>query len=196
MSSSLTNPYEPNRTERTLMAYEVRKVSGQTLSYSRILCDTCIYINSYRTEQNRTEQNRTEQQMSSLVFDINATCPKIMESKRWTWRKLQCLVVIIAVTERHDTIFILRVSGHTTEHFGCTSCLLVYFGNLCSKLCGPGSDCSQQNSPTWTHTISRSQLFAYWENFHVFYRLLIFFSKSTFSNNPFRNTIWVSNRLD
>ena len=33
-------------------------------------------------------------------------------------------------------------------------------------------------------------------NFLAFYRLLIFFSKSSFSKNYFRNTIRVSNSLD
>ena len=40
------------------------------------------------------------------------------------------------------------------------------------------------------------KLFAYWVIFHAFLLSTVFFSKSTFSKNSFRNTIRESNSLD
>ena len=97
----------------------------------------------------------------------------------------------------HDTIHVLHVPGHNTEHFGSTICLLFYFWSLCSKLCGPGSDCSRQNCPTWTQTLSRSLALCLLGKLSCFFSSSAdFFPKSTVSKNPFRNTIWVSNKLD
>ena len=41
-----------------------------------------------------------------------------------------------------------------------------------------------------------TELFAFWVIFHGFFVVCWFFSKSPFSKNSFRNTIWVSNRSD
>ena len=46
------------------------------------------------------------------------------------------------------------------------------------------------------NTFGNLELFATWEIFHAFLLSAEFFSKSTISKNSFRNTIWVSNRLD
>ena len=124
----------------------------------------------------------------------------LTECRSWSGSKLFDTLIVLLKEFFEKGNFEKKSAGKYKSMKNYPACRASLNEKPFEKMCEQSKDQSLL-STQWgaykdTMIFSHQQHFAPWEIFSRFFVVCWLFSKSTFSKNSFKNTIWVSNRLD